>query len=58
MLSQISEAELIHGICPQCTGIPGFILGNTAEKVLHRVDYSVLMVKPEDFISPVTIDKE
>ena len=39
------------------TGIPGFFIGNTAEKVLHRVNCSVLTVKPEDFISPVTIDE-
>ena len=40
------------------TGIPGFFIGNTAEKVLHRVDCSILTVKPEGFISPVTIDEE
>ncbi|MBE9520013.1 MAG: universal stress protein [Proteobacteria bacterium] len=40
------------------TGIPGFFIGNTAEKVLHRVNCSVLTVKPEDFTSPVTIDEE
>jgi universal stress protein E len=40
------------------TGIPGFLIGNTAERILHRVDCSVLTVKPEGFISPVTIDEE
>ncbi|KPK33579.1 MAG: hypothetical protein AMK70_09325 [Nitrospira bacterium SG8_35_1] len=40
------------------TGIPGFFIGNTAEKVLHLVDCSVLTVKPEGFVSPVTIDEE
>jgi len=40
------------------TGIPGFIIGNTAERILQRVDCSVLTVKPEGFISPVTIDEE
>ena len=40
------------------TGIPGFFIGNTAERILHRVDCSVLTVKPEGFISPVTIDEE
>ena len=40
------------------TGIPGFFIGNTAEKVLHRVDCSVLTIKPENFISPVTINGE
>jgi len=35
------------------TGIPGFIIGNTAERVLNAVDCSVFTVKPEGFVSPV-----
>lgn len=35
------------------TGIPGFFIGNTAEKILDDVDCSVLTVKPEGFVSPV-----
>lgn len=35
------------------TGIPGFIIGNTAEQVLDSVDCSVLTVKPEGFVTPV-----
>ncbi|HIG44053.1 MAG: universal stress protein [bacterium] len=31
------------------TGIPGFFIGNTAEKVLNSVDCSVLTLKPEGF---------
>jgi nucleotide-binding universal stress UspA family protein len=38
------------------TGIPGLIIGNTAEKILYRVDCSVLAVKPEGFVSPVGAD--
>lgn len=38
------------------TGVAGLIIGNTAEKVLNKVDCSVLTVKPEGFISPVTLD--
>lgn len=34
-------------------GIPGFFIGNTAEKILDKVDCSVLTVKPEGFVSPV-----
>lgn len=37
------------------TGIPGFIIGNTAEIILNRIDCSVLAVKPEGFVSPVTL---
>lgn len=35
------------------TGIPGFIIGNTAESILGQVKCSVLVVKPDGFISPV-----
>ncbi|MBW2287259.1 MAG: universal stress protein [Deltaproteobacteria bacterium] len=37
------------------TGIPGFLIGNTAESVLQLVDTSVLTVKPEAFVTPVTV---
>ena len=36
------------------TGISGFIIGNTAETILNRIDCSVLAVKPDGFISNVT----
>lgn len=35
------------------SGIPGLIIGNTAEEVLQTTQASVLAVKPEGFISPV-----
>ena len=37
------------------TGIAGFFIGNTAEKILQEVDCSVLTVKPEGFVSPVNV---
>ena len=40
------------------TGLPGFIIGNTAEKVLSEVNCSVLTVKPEGFVTPVTLEDE
>lgn len=36
------------------TGVPGFFMGNTSEDVLRQVDASVLTLKPEGFVSPVT----
>jgi nucleotide-binding universal stress UspA family protein len=36
-------------------GIPGFLIGNTAEKVLRHCDRSLLTLKPDDFVSPVTV---
>ncbi|MBA56665.1 MAG: universal stress protein, UspA [Pseudomonadales bacterium] len=37
------------------TGIPGFIIGNTAESILEQVHCSVLAIKPDEFVSPVEI---
>jgi universal stress protein E len=34
-------------------GIPGLLLGNTAEKVLNTCDCSILAVKPDNFVSPI-----
>jgi nucleotide-binding universal stress UspA family protein len=39
------------------TGISGFLMGNTAERVLRRVQCSVLALKPDTFVSPVKLDK-
>lgn len=36
------------------TGIPGFIMGNTAETILNQLDCSILAVKPPGFVTPVT----
>ncbi|MBN2311243.1 MAG: universal stress protein [Candidatus Hydrogenedentes bacterium] len=35
------------------TGVPGFLMGRTAETVLRQVDCSVLGVKPKGFVSPI-----
>ncbi len=35
------------------SGIPGLVIGNTAERVLQRLRGSVLAVKPRGFVSPV-----
>jgi universal stress protein E len=35
-------------------GVPGLFIGNTAEEVLRQVDCSVLTVKPDGFVTPVT----
>ncbi len=39
------------------TGIPGLIMGNTAETILNNIGCSVLAVKPPGFVSPVTPGK-
>lgn len=37
------------------TGLGGVIIGNTAEDILNNVQRSVVTVKPEGFVSPVTL---
>ena len=37
------------------TGIPGLIVGNTAESVMNKVNCSILAIKPQNFISNVTL---
>lgn len=54
LVKKLSVELLIMGtVCR--VGIPGFIIGNTAERVLGEVDCSVLTVKPEGFVSPVAV---
>ena len=38
------------------TGVAGFFMGNTAEKVLNQVECSVLTVKPEGFVTPIELE--
>jgi nucleotide-binding universal stress UspA family protein len=40
------------------TGVPGFIIGNTAERVLQRLRGSVLAVKPPGFQSQIKLPAE
>ena len=37
------------------TGLAGFFIGNTAEKVVQEIDCSVLAVKPDGFVTPVKL---
>jgi nucleotide-binding universal stress UspA family protein len=34
-------------------GLPGMLVGNTAERLLPQVPCSILAVKPEGFVSPI-----
>ena len=34
-------------------GLTGFAIGNTAERILHRLECSVVVTKPAGFVSPV-----
>ncbi len=39
------------------TGIRGLFMGNTAETILEQIDCSVLAIKPQGFVTPVTLDE-
>jgi nucleotide-binding universal stress UspA family protein len=52
-LAAKKEADLIVMGTLSRSGVAGFLIGNTAEKILHKVDCSVLAVKPDGFVSPV-----
>jgi nucleotide-binding universal stress UspA family protein len=56
VLSRQLEADLIVMGTVARTGIPGFIMGNTAEAILNQIDCSVLAVKPPGFVTPVTLE--
>ena len=56
VLAMKQRAELIVMGTAARTGLPQFLIGNTAEDVLNQVDCSVLTVKPEGFVSPVTLE--
>jgi len=49
------EADLVIMGTVARTGVPGFIMGNTAETILNQIDCSVIAVKPPGFITPVTL---
>jgi universal stress protein E len=40
------------------TGLPGILIGSTAETVFHRVECSVLAAKSDSFVTPVGLDGE
>jgi universal stress protein E len=54
-LAEELQAELIVMGTIRHAGIEGILIGNTAETILHRIDCSVLAIKPEGFVTPVTI---
>ena len=37
-------------------GIAGLLTGNTAERLIDRIDCALLTVKPKDFVCPVSLD--
>ncbi len=54
VLSEDIDLLVMGTVCR--TGIAGFLIGNTAEVVLDQVNCSVLTLKPEGFVTPVTLE--
>lgn len=55
-LAKELEIDLVVMGTVSRTGIPGLLIGNTAEVILNNLECSVLAVKPSGFITPVTLD--
>jgi nucleotide-binding universal stress UspA family protein len=51
-VEQLSPSLVVMGTVSR-HGISGRIIGNTAERLLDRLDTSLLVVKPEEFESPL-----
>ena len=55
-LAKRIEADLVVMGTVARTGVPGFVMGNTAETILNQIDCSVLAIKPPGFVTPVTLE--
>ena len=55
-LAKRIEADLVVMGTVARTGVPGFIMGNTAETILNQIDCSVLAIKPPGFVTPITLE--
>jgi hypothetical protein len=53
-MAELRHADLIAMGTVGRGGFKGLLLGNTAEKVLGACNCSVLTVKPDDFVSPIS----
>jgi nucleotide-binding universal stress UspA family protein len=54
-LARQLEASLVVMGTVARSGIPGLIMGNTAEAILTELECSVLAIKPPGFVTPVTL---
>ena len=54
-LAKRLKADLVVMGTAGRSGIPGLIMGNTAETVLYQLDCSVVAIKPPGFVSPVAL---
>lgn len=52
-LAKSYEADLVVMGTVARTGIPGLIIGNTAEAIVDQLNCSLVALKPTDFVSPL-----
>ena len=53
-LNNIAADLVVMGTVAR-TGVPGFIMGNTAETILNHINCSVLAIKPQGFVTTITL---
>ena len=53
-LEQLGADLLVMGTISR-TGVTGFVIGNTAERILRQLECSVVVTKPAGFVSPVPV---
>jgi nucleotide-binding universal stress UspA family protein len=54
LAGQLEASLVVMGTVGR-TGIPGLIMGNTAEAILGALECSVLAIKPPGFVTPITL---
>jgi universal stress protein E len=54
-MAKVNQIDLVIMETAGRTGIPGFVMGNTAEAILNQIDCSVFAMKPNGFVTPVTL---
>lgn len=54
--ARVCEADLVVMGTIARGGIAGLLLGNTAERLLGRLNVPLLVLKPADFVCPITLD--
>jgi len=56
LAARLEVALIVMGTVSR-SGVSGLLIGNTAERILDQVDCSVLTVKPDRFVTPVSLDE-
>lgn len=54
-LAKREQVDLVVMGTTARTGVKGALIGNTAEQGIDRIECSVRAVKPDNFVSPVTL---